>query len=226
MLFRGSDVFPQNTLVAHRAWSSDIGNIAPSGWIHPKTARVGLARLGGNTYLYNSTLLSLTGRMEWSINLKPILYPVQKITASKSFTWVPSSKTTPVLVKLVTLGLITTPPVMMRWGRSSLTIGCWPLIGCLGRNANVSWSNLSFTVLVKRYTRIGIGIRDANLLLICWSKGSPPFPIRDNTHAPRRVLRNTCEVWRLSSTAMSPPEFPIPAQERKKPVLLKKELLL
>lgn len=188
-LFAGSDDFPLNTRVAQRACSSDNGKIAPRGWKQPNTARVGLARFGGNTYLYNSTLLSLTGRIDSSTNLNPILYPVQKITASKSFTWVPSSKTTPVLVKLATLGLTTTLPTIMRWGRSSLTIGCWASIECWGRNPNVSWSNLWFTALMKRCLRSDNGIKDAARLLNCWSTGSPPFPSRDRTHAPRRLLR-------------------------------------
>ena len=208
--FGGSDFLPQKTCVAQRACNSDIGKIAPRGWMQPKTASVWLARCGGNTYLYNSTWLSATEITEESINLKPILYPVQKITASKSFTSEPSSKTTPVSVKRLILGLTTTLPTMMRWGSSSLTIGCWPRIGCSGRKPNVSWSNLRFTACKKRRARSLLGNRAANRLPALMSIGTPPLARRDSTHAPLRVLRWTRGVWRLSSTAMSPPEFPIP----------------
>ena len=105
-LFGGSAFFPQNTCVAQRAFNSDKGKIAPG--MQPNTARVGFSRLGGNTYLYNSTLLSCTGRQDLSINLNPILYPVQKITASKLVTWQPSSKTAPVFVKYNTVNVTVT----------------------------------------------------------------------------------------------------------------------
>lgn len=77
-------------------------------------------------------------------------------------------------------------------------------------SANTLWSNLSFTIFLKRLLRSEMGTRDPTRLMNCWSIGSPPFPMRDRTQAPLRVLRKTCGVWRLSSTAISPPEFPIP----------------
>ena len=187
--FEGRNFLPLKTCVAQRACNSDSGKIAPAGWTQPITARVGLERFGVNTYLYKSTLLSLTGRIDWSIHLNPVLYPVQNMTTSTSHNSEPSSKTTPVLVKWLTFGLTTMLPVIMRCGRSSLIIPCWLKSECCGRTENTSWSNLEFKALVKKNSATFIGKRLMNLVNTAWSRGSPPSHIRDRTQAPRRVLR-------------------------------------
>ena len=44
-------VSPLKTRVAHRAWISEMGMMAPSGCTSPMTASVFLSKSGGNTYL-------------------------------------------------------------------------------------------------------------------------------------------------------------------------------
>ena len=53
-------LLPLKTRVAQRACISEMGMMAPRGWMRPITARVGFSRPGGNTCLYSDVLFPVT----------------------------------------------------------------------------------------------------------------------------------------------------------------------
>lgn len=56
----GDQYIPVNTCTTHRLWSSDVGMMAPAGWMMPMKARVGFSNPGGKTNLNMEYWLSTT----------------------------------------------------------------------------------------------------------------------------------------------------------------------
>ena len=114
---------PFRTRTAHRACVSPVGSKEPKGLMRPMTARVGFGRCAGKMYLYSDAWPSSTFTTVSSRKGKAKVYPVAKTMISMGSSFGVLLNTTEFSFTSLTLGLMSTFPVMIRPGSSSFSTG-------------------------------------------------------------------------------------------------------